>query len=217
MKDPISWVSTHKSHHRYAETDRDPHSPTEGFWFSHLGWFCYHDYIVAKCGEYTNVPELKAQWFYRFLNETYFLHPTALAVLLYFYGGFSYLVWGVVYVRGGRRRVARHTRLELAGCDESRKRGAVWGSGAGPSRAKPAPIPSSLINMWTGTFAFGEGWHNNHHAFPNSARHGLEWWQLDLTWELIRFLQLTGLATDVKLPSESEKRRMVLLGSFKTN
>ena len=60
-------------------------------------------------------------------------------------------------------------------------------------------------------FALGEGWHNNHHAFPNSARHGLEWWQFDLTWELIRFLELVGLATDVKLPTEAEKKRMKTL------
>lgn len=56
----------------------------------------------------------------------------------------------------------------------------------------------------------GEGWHNNHHAFQRSARHGFEWWQLDLTWELIRFLQFVGLATDVKLVSEADKRRMSL-------
>ncbi|KAF5819094.1 putative acyl-CoA desaturase [Helianthus annuus] len=201
QKDPISWVSTHKSHHRYAETDRDPHSPTEGFWFSHLGWFCYHDYIVAKCGEYTNVPELKAQWFYRFLNETYFLHPTILAVLLYLYGGFSYLVWGV----GVRAVIVCHMTFVV------RSVGHIWGE-----RSWNTP-DTSTNNWWTGILALGEGWHNNHHAFPNSARHGLEWWQLDLTWELIRFLQLIGLATDVKLPSESEKRRMVMLGSIKTN
>ncbi|GKB89552.1 fatty acid desaturase, type 1 protein [Tanacetum coccineum] len=94
-KDPISWVSIHRKHHKYTETDRDPHSPNEGFWFSHMGWLCYNDYIVAKCGESSNVPELKLQWFYRFLHSTYFWHPSALAVLLYHYGGFPYLAWGL--------------------------------------------------------------------------------------------------------------------------
>ncbi|XP_076902796.1 delta-9 acyl-lipid desaturase 1-like [Bidens hawaiensis] len=201
QKDPLSWVSTHKSHHKYADTDRDPHSPAEGFWFSHLGWFCYNDYIVAKCGEYSNVPELKAQWFYMFLHETYFWHPTALGVLLYFYGGFPYLVWGL----GVRATFVCHITFVI------RSAGHIWGER--PWNTHDA----STNNWWTGTFALGDGWHNNHHAFPNSARHGLEWWQLDLTWELIKFLQLVGLATDIKLPSEAEKRRMALLGFAETN
>lgn len=61
---------------------------------------------------------------------------------------------------------------------------------------------------WVALLAFGEGWHNNHHAFEYSARHGLEWWQLDMTWYVVRFLQAIGLATDVKLPTESQKQKM---------
>ncbi|KAJ0075920.1 hypothetical protein Patl1_34531 [Pistacia atlantica] len=53
-----------------------------------------------------------------------------------------------------------------------------------------------------------KGWHNNHHAFEFSARHGLEWWQVDMTWYVVRFLQAIGLASDVKLPSELQKQRM---------
>ena len=56
----------------------------------------------------------------------------------------------------------------------------------------------------------GEGWHNNHHAFPNSARHGIEWWQLDLGWELIKFLEMVGLATDVKYPTAGDKESLKL-------
>lgn len=61
---------------------------------------------------------------------------------------------------------------------------------------------------WVALLAFGEGWHNNHHAFEYSARHGLEWWQLDMTWYVVRFLQAIGLATDVKEPTEVQKQRM---------
>lgn len=68
---------------------------------------------------------------------------------------------------------------------------------------------SAIINFrWVALLAFGEGWHNNHHAFEYSARHGLEWWQFDLTWCVIKFLQVIGLATEVKLPTEVHKRRM---------
>lgn len=68
----------------------------------------------------------------------------------------------------------------------------------------------SRNNWWVALLAFGEGWHNNHHAFGYSARHGLEWWQLDMTWYVIRLLQAVGLATDVKLPSEVQRQRMAL-------
>ncbi|KAL1191339.1 putative lipid desaturase ADS3.2 [Cardamine amara subsp. amara] len=69
----------------------------------------------------------------------------------------------------------------------------------------------SKNNWFGGIFSLGEEWHNNHHAFEFSARHGLEWWQLDVTWYLIRFLQAIGLATNVKLPTESQKKRMALV------
>lgn len=68
---------------------------------------------------------------------------------------------------------------------------------------------------WVALLAFGEGWHNNHHAFEYSARHGLEWWQLDMTWYVVKFLQFVGLATDVKFPTDVQKQRMALNeGSF---
>ncbi|PWA44509.1 fatty acid desaturase, type 1, core [Artemisia annua] len=158
-----------------------------------MGWLCYNDYIIAKCGESSNVPELKVQWFYRFLHSTYFWHPSALAVLLYHYGGFPYLAWGLIAF------VVQSV-------------GHIWGERTWNTR------DTSTNNRWTGMFALGEGWHNNHHAFPNSARHGLEWWQFDLTWELIKFLELVRLATDVKLPTEAEKKRMkTLLRAPSTN
>lgn len=67
---------------------------------------------------------------------------------------------------------------------------------------------SENIHRLVGLLAFGEGWHNNHHAFEFSARHGLKWWQIDITWYVVKLLQVLGLATDVKLPNESHKMRM---------
>lgn len=69
-------------------------------------------------------------------------------------------------------------------------------------------ISMNWVIRWVALLAFGEGWHNNHHAFEYSARHGLEWWQVDMTWYAVRFFQAIGLATDVKLPSEAQKQRM---------
>ena len=58
---------------------------------------------------------------------------------------------------------------------------------------------------WVALITFGEGWHNNHHAFENSARHGLDWWQIDICWYMIRLLEAVGLATNVKLPTKAQK------------
>ncbi|KAL6140184.1 hypothetical protein ACLB2K_058485 [Fragaria x ananassa] len=68
----------------------------------------------------------------------------------------------------------------------------------------------STNNWLIALLALGEGWHNNHHAFQHSARHGLEWWQIDVTWYVIRFLELVGLATEVKLPTETQKKQRAL-------
>ncbi|KAG5398537.1 hypothetical protein IGI04_020351 [Brassica rapa subsp. trilocularis] len=72
-------------------------------------------------------------------------------------------------------------------------------------------VALSHAQLWVAILTLGEGWHNNHHAFQFSARHGLEWWQLDVTWYLIRFLEAIGLATNVKLPTEAQKKRMALI------
>ncbi|CAI0385215.1 unnamed protein product [Linum tenue] len=95
--DPGYWVSTHRFHHQHSDTDRDPHSPAEGFWFSHLGWIFNSTSIKGKCGRRQNVGDLDNQAFYRWLHKTYFLHPISLGVLLYKYGGLPYLFWGMLF------------------------------------------------------------------------------------------------------------------------
>ncbi|CAL0335274.1 unnamed protein product [Lupinus luteus] len=189
---PIDWVSTHRYHHQFCDSERDPHTPTQGFWYSHITWLLDTNSVEQKCGERNNVGDLEKQFFYRFMRSSYIFHPLALGALLYAIGGFPFLVWGV----GVRIVWVYHiTWLVNSACH-------VWGS-------QPWNTGDlSRNNWWVSLFAFGEGWHNNHHAFEYSARHGLEWWELDMTWYVVRFLQAIGLATEVKLPSESHKQRM---------
>ncbi|KAH7867331.1 hypothetical protein Vadar_032028 [Vaccinium darrowii] len=189
---PIDWVSTHRYHHQFCDSERDPHSPVEGFWFSHVSWLFDTKTVIQRCGNPNNVGDLEKQPFYRFLQRTYIVHPLALAVLLHAMGGFPFIVWGM----GVRIVWVYHiTWLVNSACH-------VWGKQAWNTG------DLSRNNWWVALLAFGEGWHNNHHAFEYSARHGLEWWQVDMTWYAVRFFQAIGLATDVKLPSEAQKQRM---------
>ncbi|KAL0758039.1 hypothetical protein Bca101_095707 [Brassica carinata] len=146
--DPIDWVSTHRYHHQFTDSDRDPHSPKEGFWFSHLLWLFDTGYLVEKG-----------------IGVAMEHHVTC-------------CINSLCHIWGSRTWKTN---------DTSRN---VW---------------------WLSVFSFGESWHNNHHAFESSARQGLEWWQIDISWYIVRFLEIIGLATDVKLPSESQRRRMALV------
>ncbi|GAA0168932.1 hypothetical protein Leryth_025534 [Lithospermum erythrorhizon] len=193
--DPIFWVSTHRYHHQFADTEKDPHSPNEGFWYSHINWIFDTITLAEKrSGRRNNVDDLEKQPFYRFLQKTYFVHPIALAAILYACGGFSYIVWGM----GARIVTVYHCTFLVNSAAH------LWGKQAWNTG------DDSKNNWWVAIFSFGEGWHNNHHAFPYSARHGLEWWQIDVTWWIIMFLEAIGLATDVKLPEESHKKRLAL-------
>ncbi|KAK9690398.1 hypothetical protein RND81_09G124800 [Saponaria officinalis] len=194
---PIDWVSTHRYHHQFCDSEKDPHSPFEGFWFSHMTWLFDTEAIVDRCGEPKNIGDLESQTFYRFIKNTYLLHPLALGLILYAFGGFPYLVWGM----GVRSVWVYHiTWLVNSACH-------VWGNQAWNTR------DLSTNNWWVALLSFGEGWHNNHHAFEYSARHGLEWWQVDMTWYTIALLQALGLAKDVKLPTEAHRHRMAFKSS----
>ncbi|KAJ6293391.1 hypothetical protein OIU78_025380 [Salix suchowensis] len=195
QRDPIYWVSIHRHHHKFCDSERDPHSPTEGFWFSHMSWLFDANYITEKCGGPSNVEDLKRQPFYKFMQDTYLLHPIAFGVLLYAGGGFPFLVWGM----GVRSVLVFHITWLVNSVSH------VWGKQAWNTG------DLSRNNWWLALLTFGEGWHNNHHAFEYSARHGLEWWQIDITWYVVRFLQAIGLATDVKVPSEAQKQRMAFV------
>ncbi|CDY40960.1 BnaCnng10030D [Brassica napus] len=94
--DPIEWVSNHRYHHKHRDTQRDPHSPIQGFWFSHITWISDFGSIQKKCGGEENVNDLVRQPFYRFLQRTLYLHLIAFGFLLYIWGGMPFLVWGMV-------------------------------------------------------------------------------------------------------------------------
>ncbi|XP_026396693.1 palmitoyl-monogalactosyldiacylglycerol delta-7 desaturase, chloroplastic-like [Papaver somniferum] len=190
--DPMFWVSIHRYHHQFTDSDRDPHSPIEGFWFSHMNWIFHHNYLKEKCGEPNNVMDLEKQVYYRFLRRTHLLHIVGLALLLYVVGGLPHLIWGM----GVRIAVGHHSTFMVNSVCH------IWGK-------RPWNTRDLSKNNWLmGLLGHGEGWHNNHHAFEFSARLGLEWWQLDVPWYILQLLAYLGLAKDVKVPTEIQKLKL---------
>nr|GMD84119.1 palmitoyl-monogalactosyldiacylglycerol delta-7 desaturase, chloroplastic-like [Ipomoea batatas] len=192
--DPIGWVSNHRYHHQYVDTKKDLHSPIEGFWHSHIGWLYDTKAAIERSERPTNVGDLENQFFYNFIRNTYIIHPIILATLLYAIGGFPYVVWGM----GVRIIFYSHVIYSVNSVCH------LWGNQAWNSGDQ------SRNNWLVALLSFGEGWHNNHHTFEYSARHGLEWWQLDITWYIVKALQAVGLATDIKLPTDAQKKKMAL-------
>jgi len=190
--DPIEWVSGHRYHHLHTDTPLDPHSPYEGFFWSHLGWLLDNDVTLLRVGNRNNASDLESQWFYRWLQSTWTWHVVGQFAALFALGGLPAVVWG------GALRIVWVYHITWFVNSASH----VWGS----QTFNTGDL--SRNNWWVGILAFGEGWHNNHHAFEFSARHGLEWWQFDMTWILIRTMEVLGLATNVKLPTEKQMERL---------
>ena len=190
--DPIEWASTHRYHHLHTDTPKDPHSSYEGAWWSHAGWFLDNEMTLSRTEDHSNAKEMRSQPFYRYLQKTYMWHILLSYALLYAFGGFPALIWGGCV----RTCIVWHITWSVNSVCH------IYG------RQEYDTKDLSKNNWLFGILAWGEGWHNNHHAFEYSARHGLKWWQFDLTWIIIRSLQLVGLAWKVKLPTEAAKAKL---------
>lgn len=190
--DPIEWVSAHRYHHLHCDTPLDPHSPYEGFWWSHMGWLLDNKTTLERVHDQNNAKDMESQAWYRWIRDTYAWHVVAQLAALYAIGGLGAVVWG-----GALRMVwVYHITWFVNSASH------CWG------KQTYNTGDLSRNNWWVGILAWGEGWHNNHHAFEFSARHGLEWWQVDMTWYIIKALQTVGLATNVRLPTEKQKARL---------
>ncbi len=198
----LQWVAVHRRHHQHSDDHDDPHSPhmygaglwsmVRGLWHAHMGWL----FRSNPRGLARYVRDLRSDWLVRGMSQLFpvwvllgLLIPAAL-------GGLFTLSWmGVLlgFIWGGLVRVflVHHVTWSINSVCH------IWGSR--PFRTHD----ESRNNVIFGVLAMGEGWHNNHHAFPTSARHGLRWWQLDGAYFIIWAMSKIGLAREVRIPSRN--------------
>lgn len=185
---PIDWVGLHRHHHTFSDTDADHHNSNKGFWWSHMGWMFEPIPALKTVPNFSG--DLIQDPYYRFLNKNFLLLQIPLGALLFGIGsgteagGWSMVLWGIPF----RLVVVYHITWLVNSATH------CWGN---------VPFDSgdrSKNNWWVAALTFGEGWHNNHHAYPNSARQGLFKGQIDLTWQHIRLLNALGLAKKIRLP-----------------
>jgi stearoyl-CoA desaturase (delta-9 desaturase) len=188
---PLSWVAAHRLHHAHADHDGDPHSPRDGFWWAQVLWLMRpHPEFDDPDKRRRYVPDLAADPVHRFLERFEMLLQLGLAGLLYVLGewwghvGASWVVWGMAV----RISLAYHVTALVNSATHR------WGY-------RTYPLRDDSTNLWwVAWLTGGEGWHNNHHAFPRSARHGLLWWEFDATYAVIRLMEFLRLATEIHLP-----------------
>jgi fatty-acid desaturase len=190
----INWVVTHRIHHAFTEQPGDPHSPRDGRWWSHIGWILrgtaqqHSERIMRRYA-----PDLMNDPTHVLLNRIYFVPLIICGIVLLALGGLPALMWGVFF----RVTLALHSTWLVNSATH------LWGS------RRFETSDDSTNNWWVALLTFGEGWHNNHHAFSRAARHGLAWYEVDMNWWTIRALTFLKLAKSVHVVTiEHEHTRL---------
>ena len=202
QRGPLWWAAHHRNHHRHADTEQDLHSPAHrGFWRSHVGWF------LTRRGFHTDrsvITDLDRYAELRWLDRYDVLVPIAFAAALYGLGawlaaaypslhtsGVQMLVWGFFI----STVVLLHATVTINSLAHR------FGT------RRYATRDDSRNNWLLALITFGEGWHNNHHHFPGSARQGFRWWEIDVTYYVLRAMALCGLVWDLKPVPAGLRRR----------
>ncbi len=189
--DPIRWVATHRKHHAHSDAHGDPHGRNVGFRWAHVRWLIEDNDALPEPEELVRyAPDLHAQKFYRTLQYIQVPMQLVLAALLFALGGWTWVVWGIFV----RLVVSYHATWLVNSAAHSN----------GYRTYRTGDLSTNC--WWVALISWGEGWHNNHHAFPYSARHGLRWFEFDPTWWNVRILALLRLADRVRIPTAKALR-----------
>jgi fatty-acid desaturase len=185
----INWVVTHRIHHSKTDMSGDPHSPRDGGWWAHMGWILrgtaqQHDEETMQ----RYAPDLMKDPVHVWMNRLYFVPLILSGIALLAIGGWPMMFVGVFL----RVTIGLHFTWLVNSATH------MWG------KRRFATRDDSTNSWWVALLTFGEGWHNNHHAYPRAAKHGLRWYEIDFNWYGIRALQMFGLARSVRLISERQ-------------
>lgn len=182
QRGPLWWAAQHRHHHRTSDTPTDLHSPVaHSLWQSHIGWVFSPDSDttdVETVKDLARYPEL------RWLDRYHWVPPLALAGLCFLLGGWSGLVWGFLV----SSVLSHHATFTVNSVCH------LWGG------RRYATADASRNNLLVALITLGEGWHNNHHHYQSSANQGFRWWQLDVSYYLIRLLACVRLVWKVRRP-----------------
>jgi stearoyl-CoA desaturase (Delta-9 desaturase) len=183
QKGPLWWAAHHRQHHRFSDTPKDPHSPLEkGFWWSHIGWILdgsSDDANLSTVNDLTKYPEL------RWLNNLQWVPGIVLAITCYLIDSWSGLFWGFFL----------STALLFHGTFTVNSLCHLWGA------RRYKTTDESRNNFWVALITLGEGWHNNHHHYQSSANQGFFWWEIDISYYMIKAMGCIGLAWDIRKPA----------------
>ena len=193
QRGPLWWASNHRIHHMHSDQSADIHSPVQhGFWWSHMGWFLSYQQMAPKLKriqDFAKYPEL------RFLDRFDVLVPVLLATSIFLFGhwlgqayptletnGWQLLVWGFVI----STVALYHGTFTITSLSHR----------IGSRRFETSD--NSRNNLLLALITFGEGWHNNHHFYPGSTKQGFKWWEIDITYYLLKGLQFCGIVWDIR-------------------
>lgn len=192
--EPSHWVATHRVHHRQTDKTLDPHSPNKGFWWAHMFWvFWKHPLLKTQKQIELYTPDIYNDKYFTFLR-TYYVEINTLLLFFLFVGGCVYgfftqqdqLLYGASFLfLGGflRAVILLHTTWFVNSAAH------IWGY-------KNYPTKDNSKNLWwVALLTFGEGWHNNHHHKASLCRHGIKWWEFDLTYLIIKGLEKVKLVS----------------------
>ena len=182
----IWWARQHRHHHRFSDLPEDVHSPIKGFWWSHMGWL----FDQSVWSEADTVRDLERDPALRWLDRNWLVPPVLLGALCFFIGGPRALFGGFFL----------STILVFHGTFTINSLSHVWGS------RRFETDDTSRNNPLLALITMGEGWHNNHHHYMRSCRQGLAWWELDITYMLLRCLALVRIVWDVREPPAETMR-----------